>query len=225
MSKHMENISLSWTMRQKKFGNTTRSVLFKNLPNWMNDSIHKRHSEFVLENLPKMTSDVLDVGCGYGRMAAEIKKKNPSIKIQGVELCKPFADKFISDYGNCFVGSVQEYTPSKKFDVIIIVTVLMYTEISEISSIITKLWHSLNKNGRLICIEPSTSFLIEARRLLRKKELQPTGENVHYFSKSEFLEVVEKNLNSSMFVANQSFGLFPIISKPVIHHGLVFEKI
>ena len=191
----------------------------------MNDSIHKSHTKFVLNNLPIVTNSILDVGCGYGRIANEIRKVAPNADIQGVEICKSFADKFIINYENCFVGSIENYIPSKKFDLIIIITVLMYIEISEIPPIITKLWEALNKNGRLICIEPSNSFLVAARKLIKRKQLQPTGEDVLYFSEKEFSKLFQIQKSSGLLIANEYFGLLPILNKPILHHGLVLEKI
>lgn len=52
----------------------------------------------MAELLPSDTSSILDLGCGTGLELDEIFKKNPNIKVTGIDLTKPMLDILKSKY-------------------------------------------------------------------------------------------------------------------------------
>jgi len=218
MNDHTQEYQNFWDQRQKLFGNTLRSVLFKNLPDSVNNSIHKKHTKFIISNLPGSAQSLLDVGCGYGRLAEEIQSARNNLKIQGVELCEEFARKFSKNFGPCFNGSMLDYVFSESFDVIIFVTVLMYAQKNDLKQIIEKYWSQLNPGGLLICIEPCLNFLIKWQQVKGVGEL-----HVLYFKKQELLELLLTQPHA-ILTTQKSFGLLPLINYPTLHYGFAIKK-
>ena len=68
MKKRTDDLKKAWDEHQEILGLTKRAVLFKRFPDWLNESIHRRHVRFVLNNCPEVTKSILDVGCGYVRI-------------------------------------------------------------------------------------------------------------------------------------------------------------
>lgn len=218
------SIADSWVERQQRLGNTPRAVLFKNLPNTLNANIHKQHTEFVLSALTPDTLTLLDVGCGYGRIADEVASIRPDIKIFGVEPCEPFAEQFRSKYAGCAPDTIQNFHTDDSYDVIIIVTTLMYVSPQEHMNVATKLWKSLAPNGRLVCIEPCSNWIINARQHIPIDALKPTGKHVHYFSRKELTEIWTSQPASKLLHAKGA-GILPYANCPRIHEMLIIEKI
>jgi len=212
-----------WKDRQNTLGNTHRSVLFKGLPDWLNSGIHRQHTTFIKNILDTRYSTVLDLGCGYGRISQELKRERPDLELEGVEISEGFASHFSACVGSCFNGSIQDFTPTRKYDAIIIVTVLMYLDESEISAVLGKLWDSLNRGGKLICIEPSTNILTVTRQTLSIKRFEPTGSDVRYFHKNE-LENMMLRLGKASIHAASNIGLLPLLNVPVLHKAIAVTK-
>lgn len=224
MDSRTKEIQTSWDDRQQLMGNNIQSVLYKNLPGPINQRLHRKHMEFILHAVKPDHYKFLDVGCGYGRISSEIMSKRSDVKIQGVELCQAYAEKFREDIGSCFHGTLQEYQPEDKFDVIIIVTVLMYAGTEELPGIIDKLWNALNPGGRIICIEQSMNLLIKLRQAMKNRHFEPTGGDVIYFAKEE-LEKKFSHLTGLHKIDSRAFGMLPLLNLPTMHNGFVFEKI
>jgi SAM-dependent methyltransferase len=219
----MGDIKAQWEQRQRELGNTTRAVLFKNLPGSFNERLHKAHVRFLVNNLPAGTQTLLDVGCGYGRTAAAIKGEFPAIAINGVELCAEFARAFEASIGPCFTGSVAEFQTTKTYDAITIVTLLMYLDRAQQQEVLAKLWTYLRPGGRMLLIEPYFNLLTSLRRKFRVQTLAPTGGEVVYFRRREFAELLSAAIPEARLVTMARFNM-PLAGFPTLHLGAVLEK-
>ena len=223
MSSETNDIYNAWEKRYKQLGNSKRSVLFKNLPNYLNNRIHRLHIQFILNSLNDNTKTLLDVGCGYGRISKDLLKYKPALSIEGVELSSSFSNHFEKDIGPCFQGSLQSFIPTKKYDAIIIVTMLMYINSDEISMNLKKLWQSLQPGGILVCIEPIENFLVSLRKKYKLGYFKPTGENrVNYFNNKQLNKLL--NLPNSIIKSETNLGLLPFINKPILHKAITITK-
>ena len=222
MSRNIDNIKSAWNKRQKRMGNTKRSVLFKNLPDVLNSHIHSQHINFILGEISESHTHILDVGCGYGRISDELIQYKSGFEIEGVELKKAFSDYFLRHYGSCFNVSIQEFTPKKNYDLIIICTTLMYLSNTETIQVLDKLWRSLNQGGKIICIEPTYSFIIKARKIIKSKHLKPTGNNVNYYREDQLDSLL--NMKGSILSKKTNISLLPILNFPIIHRAVSRKK-
>jgi len=198
-------------------------VLLKRFPSWLNMRVHRFHSEFVLKNLPESTSSVLDIGCGYGRISREIRKKHPAAKFLGVELCNEFSFAYREEFGECFIGSIQDFQVPQHYDAIIIVTVLMYLNKDELLPTVEKYWSALAPGGVMICVEPAVEYLTVWRRLTGKLFASPTGGVVTHFQKP-VLRNLFANLESAIIVDDLSVKLVPGVTLSSLHHGFAISK-
>lgn len=218
----MDDIKEQWAKRQRELGNTTRAVLFKNLPAGFNERLHRAHVRFLIDNLPAGAGTLLDVGCGYGRTAAAIKRHFPRMDINGVELCDEFACAFEANIGQCFRGSVAEFDTHKEYDAITIVTLLMYLDPQQQRLVLAKLWQRLRPGGRMILIEPYLNLITALRRKFRVRALAPTGGEVGYFSRVDFSGLLSA-VRGATLIRMTRFNM-PIAGFPTLHLGAVLEK-
>ncbi len=223
MEPHVEQMKQAWDDRQSQMGLTKRAVLFKRFPAWLNESIHRRHMVFVLQNISSHTKCLLDVGCGYGRISKEIKHKYPDIDCQGVDLCTEFAAAYEREIGPCFNGPIQDFKTSTRFDVIIVVTCLMYLEPKEHKPTLERLWSMLTSGGCLVCIEPAIEILQLWRRLTRRAFASPTGDSVYHFHRSE-LKARSCGLAGASLQAVTSISLIPFLTITALHHAIAVRK-
>lgn len=219
----LQELRSAWSSRQNELGNNKRAVLFKKLPDFLNNSIHEKHVKFIIEGLPSNINSVLDVGCGYGRLSREIGKYHPEIKFMGMDICTAFAEAYKSEFGRCYNGSLDDFESDEKYDLVLMTTILMYQDPRKLKDTLEKYWSMVRRGGRMICIEPASSWIVQMRRKKILALPQPTGNEVNYFSKSEFYQLIG-SLQSSQILTRESFGIFPLINMPIIHYGAVVLK-
>jgi ubiquinone/menaquinone biosynthesis C-methylase UbiE len=223
MPERIEDLKQEWEERGKRLGATKRAVLFKRFPGWLNQSIHRRHVRFIIESCPTRVAKVLDVGCGYGRIAREVSASIPAASFQGVDLCTEFALEYERTVGPCFNGPIQSFSTDERFDLILIVTTLMYLTRDEHEIVLERLWSMLGPQGRIVCIEPASEMFMLWRRLTGKESASPTGGTVQHFLQRE-LEDSFAGLDRARIVARRSVTLVPLIGATTVHHGIAVEK-
>lgn len=155
-------IAKLWQERGLKYGDTLQSVCFANLPGQINSLIHDWQINQVYNFLSDFTQDaavrVLDIGCGWGRIAKPLSEKFPRWQITGVDPAPSMVELFnknLTGYGQAQIGSLPKLKfPDQSFDVIVIVTTLMYLDSDakrqQAASEIDRL---LKVGGRCIVIE------------------------------------------------------------------------
>ena len=223
MTDRNDNLKKEWDQRSERLGSTPRAVLFKRFPGWLNQSIHRRHMRFVVDNSPPQPSQVLDVGCGYGRISLELAKRFPGARFQGVDLSTEFALQYERHVGPCFNGPVQDYHPQGQCDLILIVTTLMYLGVEEHRDVLQRLWSCLVPGGRIVCIEPASELFVLWRRLTGKASASPTGGTVEHFLKHELVEKFA-HLKGGAVLETRSLHLLPYVESTSIHHCVAIEK-
>jgi SAM-dependent methyltransferase len=152
-----------WDLRSKRFGATLRSVLFKGLPDVVNEHLHHWHEKLVLSWIEeKEDLKILDVGCGYGRLSIPIIKKFPDIDIKGLDISENYVRLYKENtHHPAMVGAIENIpTELGTFDYIICVTVLMYLDDQGLKKAISQLFLHLKRGGKLIIIEPHRSGIL-----------------------------------------------------------------
>jgi SAM-dependent methyltransferase len=223
MSERTDQLKQEWGERSERLGFTQRAVLFKRFPGWLNDSIHRRHVRFVADNVPANTANVLDVGCGYGRISAELRPGLPEARFEGIDLCTEFAEQYEQHIGPCFNGALQDYRPDKSFQLVIIVTTLMYLTADEQTEVLRRLWEALTPGGRIICIEPASELFLMWRRVTGRESASPTGGTVHHFLRQELIDKLSV-LDRARIVATESVRVVPFFPATAVHYCVTAEK-
>ena len=152
-----------WDLRSKRFGATLRSVLFKGLPDVVNEHLHDWHEKLVLSWIEeKEDLKILDVGCGYGRLSIPVIEKFPKADIKGLDISENYVRLYQENTHHfAFVGAVENIPDTLGvFDYMICVTVLMYLDARKLKKAISKLVFHLRKGGELILIEPHRSGIL-----------------------------------------------------------------
>lgn len=68
--------------------------------------------------LKSKTKSLLDVGCGYGKNAADLKKALPELYVEGIDIAKHYIQGAIKDFPSVRfrVKDARKYRSKKKFD-------------------------------------------------------------------------------------------------------------
>jgi SAM-dependent methyltransferase len=222
-SERQRLLQREWEERERKLGCTERAVLFKRFPAVLNHVIHRWHVGFIKQSLGSDPRSLLDIGCGYGRIAAEIYSTRPNIAIEGVELCPGFAAEFERTIGPCTTGPIQEFETNRQYDVILAVTLLMYLEREDLPGLASKLWNWLAPGGRIVCIEPAIEFLRLWRTITGTASASPTGGSVLHFTTGELAEPFLQQPGARLLRC-RSLSLVPWLKATALHHAIVVQK-
>jgi len=147
-----------WEKRSKIFGSSPKGVLFKSLPDVFNEYIHNWQLKNILSEIVSDSGEIniIDIGCGYGRISLPILEKFPETNITGIDISKNFVELFQKNTGeNAFVGFAEDFSlQSDYYDYIICITVLMYIDKDKIEKTISNFLRHLKKGGKILLIEP-----------------------------------------------------------------------
>lgn len=175
----------------------------------------------------KQKSEVLDFGCGSGAILAQLKKKGHSV--EGIEICKECRDSAKIKYGLDIYENLEAANFSKKFDVIIMKSVLEH--LITPNKYIQKLSNFLKKEGILIIKLPNIESL-DFKKLGLNWRIACPPVHLNYFNKTNiclFLEqfgykvisIEDSRIPSYVF----PYNLPKIISIPLKIAKLVKERI
>lgn len=120
-----------WEARSSQYGQDPRGVLPKALPapilSYLDDWMYLQVKKVIS---PKEKVRVLDLGCGYGRLASKIVKDYPNAYVVGVDIAQRYIDLYnenLGTRGNAIKADIRKLPfKDKSFDVVIAVTAMMY---------------------------------------------------------------------------------------------------
>ena len=147
-----------WEKRSKIFWSSPKGVLFKSLPDVFNEYIHNWQLKKILSEIAPDSGkiNIIDIGCGYGRISLPLSKRFPEAKITGIDISENYVELFKKNTGkNAFVGFAEDFNlQSDYYDYIICITVLMYIDKDKIEKTISNFLRHLKKGGKILLIEP-----------------------------------------------------------------------
>lgn len=158
-----------WVRRQHEHGNEPRAVLMKGLPALLNDSIDHWHRDVLRAALAQgPRGRVLDVGCGFGRLADEL----PSLGHTpfGMDFTPGFCRGFATQHGPAVCGDqVRPPFADGVFAGAYSVTSLMYLDPARARDALHELDRCLAPGATVLVLEPCREFNTLVRTLLPGK--------------------------------------------------------
>jgi len=203
-----ENVKAFWNTNAKKDASLKSVLLGYDFGENSADLHNQKEAKIVLDFIGSSKKTVLDIGCGIGRWAYNLK---PIIeKYDGIDFSQEFikaANHNFRDFGEigfyCMSATDIDRTKlSEKYDVVIVTEVSMYINDDDID----KLYKSINdftQKDSLLYIQDTTS-LLETRLTLKdfdSKELK-TKYNAIYRTKAEYETLFRKHLPAYKLAGN-----------------------
>ena len=128
-------------------------MMQRNVNSWNADN-YNTHAVFVSDLAlpvvdllaPKEGEEILDMGCGEGKLAVEIQKRGA--KVTGVDLSREMVESAKAKGIDASVMSVRELPFQEKFDAVFSNAVLHW--VKESKDAVTNIYDSLKPNGRFV---------------------------------------------------------------------------
>lgn len=174
-----------WDWRSKISGDSFQSVLWLDRPEW-NSYIDKLQMFYLDKyfNKLKKTDQVLDIGCGIGRISFRLAKLcgklyGIDVSKNSIEICKSKAKKMKMVHNTFETGDARNIKFINKFNYIFSITVLEnLTKRQDFEMAIKNLLRSTKHGGKIILLEHFTKNF--------------NSENLFYVSKEEIFEIIKK---------------------------------
>lgn len=143
--------------------------------------------------------DILDVGCGSGLLAREIKKINSNSSVYGIDIssaAKDEAIKFIDKFYLVDLDAQEDLEFNKKFDLIVFGDVLEHLKRPDV--VLSAFKRFLKENGSVIISLPNVAyFRIRLRLLFGRFDYGDTGimdrTHLKFFTYKTALGLIEKS--------------------------------
>lgn len=188
-----EQLQSEWAARQQALGNVPQAVLLRNLPvgiNLLLDTWHRTLLRWSFSPLMREASTdwIADLGCGYGRMASEVKNLGFS-NVVGLDYESGFCRQYQHDHGSAVRGSIEQ-PPFSNGSLIgaYAITAFMYVGTAGAREGLRRLDASLLPGARILLLEAGAEFNNAARLILRRKKTQSLA--VDGFSQLELGETL-----------------------------------
>lgn len=201
-----------WDNRSKKYKTDIRGVLFKKpYPQFVNKWFHSWTTSIVDDLINKYRVKLLlDIGCGYGRLAIDIAKKNKRLVLDGVDFSRiyvGFYNKNLKGRGRAYLANMLKLPfKQNKYDMVIVIATLMYLASKEDQQkAVNEMNRVAKRNGIILLIE-RTGLM----QLLDPKVLFKKGK---FTKQVSFTEVYINNLleqSSARLVSKYSWPLKPL---------------
>lgn len=178
-----------WEKRAAEQGTTLSGVLYRGLPEILNDHLHRWHADLITCHvLPRVPPGgrVVDLGCGFGRLGAVVRDARPDVDLLGVDLavnyCRMFADTTGAGALCADLGALPLATGS--VDAVIAVTSLMYVAPPERRDVLDALHSLLRDGGVVLLVDPGYEFTAMVAALRPSSRDTPTGG--HWFTRAQY---------------------------------------
>lgn len=187
----MADSRASWEARARDVGNSLSGVLFKGFGPAANQALHRWHSRLVAEILaPRLPEHgrVLDLGCGYGRLAMELRSCKPGLAVLGQDMSLSYCVSF-RDMGGFVVQARLEAMPfaSQVFDGGMAVTSLMYATRAHAVDVLRDIRRVLRPGAAFLLVDPGEELRsILSVVLLGTRSANTGGEG---FRRDEYMEL------------------------------------
>jgi len=193
-------VNRSRVLRSQKY----KGVLFRHFPELLNDYLHQWTVELITSHISGRDKNILDIGCGYGRLSIQIREKYPDALLVGLDISPYYLKEYICHVQN---GSAlltdSAFLPFKKgsFDIVFEVFSLMYLPTkTSYRQATQEMLYALSDRGSMLVIENNRvgTFFLNGFGLFnlfskfRSKKKSETAEGL-IFSGHEIDLMIQKN--------------------------------
>lgn len=160
-----ETIRAVWESRSRKYRTAIEGVMHKSFPRVVNELLHAWQLDQLLALIPPGTElQMLDVGCGYGRLARVIRHHRPNVQAVGLDLAYHYAWLFTHNGPCCNAvqGQVLRIPfPAERFDFVIAAVVLEYVAAQALPHALREMLRVLKPDGQCVLIteEPAGRWI------------------------------------------------------------------
>lgn len=181
-------IAKAWEERSKKYLDKPEGVLPKAFPVAVNKYLDDWMYAQIKFEISDPKSHILDLGCGYGRLAGRLLADFGEAKVSGIDIARSYVaifNKSLGPRGRAVVGDITRLPyKNDSFDVCYMVTTLMYlTKRADQVRALKEIFRVLKPGGRFVFIERNPSGhafvnlfgLVPLIRGRSKKEIDSTS--------------------------------------------------
>ena len=173
-----DDLRSRWEARAREKSDSYSGVLFRGLHPQVNELIHRWHVHQIVTRLLPHVPDggtLLDVGCGYGRLAAAVRRVRPDVQVVGVDFAPGYC-KLFSSHGAAVCGDASRL-PFREgsFDAATLVTVLMYLPSAERPAALDRILRCLRPGAHALVVDGGKEFLSLVGALRPSTRKTPTG--------------------------------------------------
>ena len=229
----MRNVNYMWNRRAVLLGESFSSVMEQSFPQVVNKAVHDIHIREILRAMPEGTKRVLDVGCGWGRIATDVAQKQ-NVHVSGIDISSHFVKLFnkrLKEQGKAVVGDMRQIPfGDNVFDLVYCVVSLMYlSSKQDQKKALTEIMRVLKKDGVLILIEPNYWGV----QLVRLGGLVPfmyriiLGKpKVETYGGSFYIDHLETLIRKSkgMLIEKKGYPFLTLFLLPAVFIGRIFPK-
>ena len=175
---------------------------------------HLTYIQFVIQQIVTISpKNMLDIGCGEGRVIQEIEKISPSITCHGADISER-AIGFARAFTNKSTFAVHDITQNPtetKYDLIVSCEVIEHIPPALVQTYVDNIWKSLAPGGKLIITTPTTNIPVNAKHYqhftseIFDSLLDGKFNNVtyNYLNKASFLTyILDRILANRLFISN-----------------------
>ena len=169
----------AWEDRARRMGATVGGVLFKGFTEEANGVLHAWHARLVRNLLvPRIRHGgmVLDIGCGYGRLADVLATHRPDLEIVGQDISHHYCRQFLEN-GRPTVQADLATLPfrSGSFSGALAITSLMYADRKCILDALGGILAVLEPGAPCLFVDPGEELRLLVCRLGGRHVVSPTG--------------------------------------------------
>ena len=226
----MKSVRDFWGERSEKYGRKIEGVLPKSFPKVLNNYLDRWMYEGIKKEIPKNASlNILDLGCGYGRLSKKILSDFPKTRVYGVDVAREYVDIYNQDLaprGKAYLSDIRRL-PFKDsyFDQVFMVTTLMYlvTKKDQLKAL-NEMFRVLKNGGKFIIIErnPKGHSIVTLGGLIEKIRGGRFKEITSVSFKKEYLEYLIKASGGSI-KKERGIGIFSIFFHSLFVISLISE--
>lgn len=230
----MHNIQHLWNERARIFGDSTKSVMEQSFPDVVNTYIHNLHMKELLAAMPTGAKRILDIGCGWGRIAEDLVSRR-HVKISGIDVSQHFVKLYnrrMKGKGKAVVGDMR-MLPFKNatFGFVYCIVSLMYIfSFRDQKRAVLEMLRVLKKDGTLVLIEPNmigvqlvrlgglVSFLY--RTVMRRQKVETYGGAFYIHDMIKLIDACGGSITQK-----RGYPFLTIFLLPTIFIGKVFPSV